>query len=128
MRVLAWACLALAGCFGPTIGDGSFLCEDGLECPEGMFCRTDCSPRRCYFDPTAACPADAGAVVDSPQPIGDSPRPTADSPLPVFDGPPVAADVPSPIIDARVDAGIIVIADGLIRISDAGVVISTDAL
>jgi hypothetical protein len=87
-----------------------------------MFCRTDCSPRRCYFDPTAACPADAGVVVDSPQPLFDGPLAAIDARSPLEDAPLVTADAPS-----SPDAGI-VIADGpVIRIVDARIVISTDA-
>jgi hypothetical protein len=125
VRVLAWACLALAGCFGPTVGDGSFLCEDGLECPEGMFCRTDCSPRRCYFDPTAACPADAGPVVDSPLPVLDAPTVAVDARSPIKDAPSVTIDAPS----SSPDAVVIITLDGpVIRVIDARIVISTDAL
>ena len=103
-----------------------------------MFCRTDCSPRRCYFDPNAACPADAG-LLDAPLPVADSRFLDAlpgnpDAPLPPdarrqIDGPPIAIDGPPIIrIDSRIvleDAGLAGLCDGPTQISDGGISICT---
>jgi hypothetical protein len=44
----AIACLLLAGCYDPKIGEGAFLCGDNQLCPSGQTCAAD---NRCYANP-----------------------------------------------------------------------------
>jgi hypothetical protein len=81
----------LAGCFGPSVADGSLQCEIGDECPPSMFCRPECG-RRCYFSPSGTCGADAAVPVDTPPPV-DAPQPI-DGPIGIPDVPVIPPDVP----------------------------------
>ena len=109
MRLLILACaVALAACFAPDVGDGSFICEVGGQCPPDF----SCSPcdNRCYRTPPQVCPPDGALTSDAPlavdAPIAPDAPLTLDAPHApdariVPDAPATTTDAPPASPDAR---------------------------
>lgn len=74
------ACLLVAGCFGPHIESGSFLCapEDDPPCPTGFFCHENHCVDGATGAGDAGTPADAAALLADAAALDDLTVPGGD--------------------------------------------------